>query len=99
LHGLYVGRRNDRSSYFLSSKSRFFGGPIKKTAIHRDEKKLGWFLELEPKLIINEEIRLREENRIKEKQIKELESDKERISELELKMENINELLKRVTLS
>jgi len=62
-----------------------------------DEKKLEWFLELEPKLIINEEVRLREENRLKEQQIKELKSDKKRISELELKMENINELLKRVT--
>ncbi len=62
-----------------------------------DEKKLEWFLEVEPKLIINEEMRLREENKIKEQQIKELKSDKKRISELELKIENINELLKRVT--
>ncbi len=62
-----------------------------------DEKKLEWFLELEPKLMINEEMRLREENKIKEQQIKELKSDKKRISELELKIENISELLKRVT--
>ena len=63
-----------------------------------DEKKLEWFLELEPKLIIDEETRLREENRIKDQQIKELESDKDkRISELELKMENIREHLKRVS--
>jgi len=62
-----------------------------------DEKKLEWFLELEPKLMINEEMRLREENRLKEQQIKELKSEKKRISELELKIENINELLKRVS--
>jgi len=60
-----------------------------------DEKKLEWFLELEPKLIINEETRLREENRLKEQQIKELESDKRRISELESNMENIKKLLNR----
>ena len=61
-----------------------------------DEKKLELFLELEPKLIIDEEVRLREENRIKDQQIKELESDKDkRISELESRMQNIQELLKR----
>jgi len=62
-----------------------------------DEKKLGLFLDVEPKLMIDEETRLREENKIKDKQIKEFESDKKRISELELKMENIKELLKRVS--
>jgi len=62
-----------------------------------DEKKLDWFLELEPKLMINEELRLYEEIRIKDQQVKELQSDKKRISELELKIENINELLKRVS--
>ena len=61
-----------------------------------DEKKLEWFLELEPKLIINEETRLREENRIKEQQIKELESDKKRIADLEVKFESLKGLLKRL---
>ena len=60
-----------------------------------DEKKLGWFLDVEPKLIIDEETRLREENKIKDQQIKEFESDKKRISELESRMQNIQELLKR----
>jgi len=60
-----------------------------------DEKKLEWFLKLEPKLIINEEVRLREENRHKEQEIKELKSDKKRISELESRIDGISKLLKR----
>jgi len=51
-----------------------------------DEKKLEWFLELEPKLIINEEMRLYEEIRIKEKKITELSQRDERIGELEKKL-------------
>jgi len=59
-----------------------------------DEKKLGWFLEVEPKLIIDERVRLREENRIKENKIKELESDKDRrMVNLE---EVVTELAKRL---
>jgi len=50
-------------------------------------------------LVISESIRLREENKKQEGKIQELESDKKRIAELELKMENVKELLKRVTLS
>jgi len=73
------------------------GGYLPQYDRMNDEKKLGWFLDVEPKLIINEETRLLEENKIKDQQIKELESDKKRISELELKMENIKELLKRVS--
>jgi len=61
-----------------------------------DEKKLEWFLEVEPKLMINEEMRLREENRIKEKKIKELESDKKRIADLEVKFESLKGLLNRL---
>jgi len=59
-----------------------------------DEKKLEWYLEVEPKLIIDEEIRLREENRIKDNQIKELETDKDRrIDSLEIM---IHELARRL---
>jgi integrase/recombinase XerD len=48
-----------------------------------------------PNLTIDDSTRLREENIIKEKKIKELESNKDkRISELEEKMDNIQELLK-----
>jgi len=52
-----------------------------------------------PELTISETYRLRLENESKEKEIQELQSDKKRIAELELKMENVKELLKRVTLS
>jgi len=50
-----------------------------------------------PGLVISESIRLKEENKKQEGKIQELESDKNRIAELELKMENIKELLKRVS--
>jgi len=42
-----------------------------------DEKKLDWFLELEPKLIIDSSVRLREENKLKEQKIKKLETEKD----------------------
>ncbi len=48
-------------------------------------------------LSVSEEVRLRLENELKEKKIQELESDKNRITQLEVKIENINELLKRAT--
>jgi len=70
------------------------GGYLSQYDRMSDEKKLEWFLELEPKLMINEEVRLREENRIKELQIKELKSDKNRIAELESQMHSVRELLK-----
>jgi len=73
------------------------GGYLPQYDRMNDEKKLEWFLKVEPKLIINEETRLREENRLIEEENRELKSDKRRISELELKIENINELLKRVS--
>jgi len=47
-----------------------------------DEKKLNWFLELEPKLIIDSTVRLREENKLKEQKIKKLESEKDVLKEL-----------------
>ena len=49
-----------------------------------DEKKLEWFLELEPKLLIDNAMSLKEENKIKDQKIKDLESDKDqRITALE----------------
>jgi len=51
-----------------------------------------------PELIIEESQRLKIENELKDKKIEQLESDKDRrISNLESKIENINELLKRTT--
>jgi len=51
-----------------------------------------------PELSIDESIRLEEKIKHRDEQIEKLESDKDkRIAELELKMENINELLKRTT--
>jgi len=53
-----------------------------------------------PELTVGEELRLKLENKRKQKKIDEIESDKDkRIFNLEAQMENINELLKRVTLS
>jgi len=53
-----------------------------------------------PKLVFDENERLRIENQNKQERIRELESDKDkRISELESKMDNVTELLKRVTQS
>jgi len=49
-----------------------------------------------PNLTINDSERLRVENELKEKKIQELESDKKRITELELKMASINEHLQRI---
>ncbi len=58
-----------------------------------DEKKLEWFLELEPKLLIDKSLRLQEENKIQSQKIKELESDKDqRITQLET---HLLELTKR----
>jgi len=48
-------------------------------------------------LTIDDSERLRLENELKDKKIQELQSDKKRIVKLELKMENISELLKRTT--
>ena len=59
-----------------------------------DEKKLNWFLELEPKLIIDSSVRLREENKLKEQKIKEMQIEKDvRISKLE---DVVAELAKRL---
>jgi len=74
------------------------GGYLPQYDRMNDEKKLEWFLELEPKLIINEETRLREENRIKEKKITELSLTDDRIGELEKKLasyESVNEYIKQ----
>jgi len=49
-----------------------------------------------PDLTVNDSERLRVENELKEKKIQELESDKKRITELELKMASINEHLERI---
>jgi len=50
-----------------------------------------------PELVFDESEKLKISNELKDKKIQELESDKKRISELELKMENIKEHLKRVS--
>jgi len=50
-----------------------------------------------PNLTINDSERLRVENELKEKTIQELQSDKKEIAELKRNMENIKELLKRVS--
>ncbi len=50
-----------------------------------------------PKLVFDENERLRIENQNKQERIRKLESDKDkRISELESKMDNVTELLKKV---
>ena len=52
-----------------------------------------------PELTIDDSIRLQEENKIKETQIKKLETDKdERISNLEKKLNQVSDLLERVNL-
>ena len=49
-----------------------------------------------PELTIDEAVKLREDNKLKEKRIHELESDKDRrIIELEEKFDNIHELLEK----
>ena len=61
------------------------------------EKLFGEFQKYIPDLTINDSERLRIENELQEIKIKELESDKKRIAELERNMENIKDLLKRVS--
>jgi hypothetical protein len=61
-----------------------------------DEKLFEEYKKAVPDLIIDDSIRLREESRMYEQKIKELESDKDRrISELEETMKNVQELLKK----
>jgi len=92
----FFGMASDVHREGYAHKMIGHGGYLSQYDRMSDEKKLEWFLELEPKLIINEEVRLREENRIKEQQIKELKSDKNRISELERSMDSIREHLERL---
>jgi len=63
-----------------------------------DEDLFNEFRKTIPELIIEESQRLKIENELKDKKIERLESDKDRrISSLEYKIENISELLKRVS--
>ncbi|MEK0367684.1 MAG: hypothetical protein QQN45_07140, partial [Nitrosopumilus sp.] len=61
-----------------------------------DEKKLDWFLELEPKLIIDSTVRLREENKLKEQKIKKLESEKDiQLKDMQSQIDTVMKLLDR----
>ncbi|MCH9042427.1 MAG: hypothetical protein IIB80_09780, partial [Thaumarchaeota archaeon] len=52
--------------------------------------------ELEPKLIIDSTVRLREENKLKEQKIKKLESEKDvQLKNMQDQIDSVKELLKR----
>jgi len=90
----FFGKASDVHREGYAHKMIGHGGYLPQYDRMSDEKKLGWFLELEPKLIIDSLVRLREENKLKEQKIKELESKKDkRIDSIE---HHVAELAKRL---
>jgi len=90
----FFGKASDVHREGYAHKMIGHGGYLPQYDRMSDEKKLGWFLELEPKLIIDSTVRLREENKLKEQKIKEMQIEKDvRVSNLE---DVVTELAKRL---
>ena len=90
----FFGKASDVHREGYAHKMIGHGGYLPQYDRMSDEKKLNWFLELEPKLIIDSSVRLREENKLKEQKIKEMQIEKDvRVSKLE---DVVAELAKRL---
>ena len=90
------GKASDVHREGYAHKMIGHGGYLPQYDRMSDEKKLGWFLELEPKLIIDSSVRLREENKLKEQKIKKLESEKDiQLKNMQAQIDSVKELLKR----
>ena len=80
----FFGKASDVHREGYAHKMIGHGGYLPQYDRMSDEKKLGWFFELEPKLIIDSSVRLREENKLKEQKIKEMQIEKDvRVTNLE----------------
>ena len=80
----FFGKASDVHREGYAHKMIGHGGYLPQYDRMSDEKKLNWFLELEPKLIIDSSVRLREENKLKEQKIKEMQIEKDvRVTNLE----------------
>jgi len=80
----FFGKASDVHREGYAHKMIGHGGYLPQYDRMSDEKKLDWFLELEPKLIIDSTVRLREENKLKEQKIKEMQIEKDvRVTNLE----------------
>ena len=80
----FFGKASDVHREGYAHKMIGHGGYLPQYDRMSDEKKLGWFFELEPKLIIDSSVRLQEENKLKEEKIKEMQIEKDvRVTNLE----------------
>jgi len=92
----FYGKASDVHREGYAHKMIGHGGYLPQYDRMSDEKKLNWFLELEPKLIIDSSVRLREENKLKEQKIKKLESEKDvQLKNMQDQIDSVKELLKR----
>jgi len=92
----FYGKASDVHREGYAHKMIGHGGYLPQYDRMSDEKKLNWFLELEPKLIIDSSVRLREENKLKEQKIKKLESEKDvQLKNMQAQIDSVKELLKR----
>jgi len=92
----FYGKASDVHREGYAHKMIGHGGYLPQYDRMSDEKKLNWFLELEPKLIIDSTVRLREENKLKEQKIKKLESEKDvQLKNMQDQIDSVKELLKR----
>ncbi len=92
----FYGKASDVHREGYAHKMIGHGGYLPQYDRMSDEKKLNWFLELEPKLIIDSTVRLREENKLKEQKIKKLESEKDvQLKNMQAQIDSVKELLKR----
>lgn len=90
----FFGKASDVHREGYAHKMIGHGGYLPQYDRMSDEKKLDLFLELESKLIIDSSVRLREENKLKEQKIKEMQIEKDvRVSKLE---DVVTELARRL---
>ncbi|MEK0336383.1 MAG: hypothetical protein QQN41_02990, partial [Nitrosopumilus sp.] len=92
----FYGKASDVHREGYAHKMIGHGGYLPQYDRMSDEKKLDWFLELEPKLIIDSTVRLREENKLKEQKIKKLESEKDiQLKDMQSQIDTVMKLLDR----
>ncbi|MCH9042069.1 MAG: site-specific integrase [Thaumarchaeota archaeon] len=92
----FYGKASDVHREGYAHKMIGHGGYLPQYDRMSDEKKLNWFLELEPKLIIDSTVRLREENKLKEQKIKKLESEKDiQLKDMQSQIDTVMKLLDR----